>query len=108
MGWQLSARSVELCSCKMLCPCWLGPEGTPDEGWRGGTLGFDIQRGNSDGIDLDGPSSLSRRNGQGISLAARERLVCTSATVQMPSSVARWRRYFRGKRAACLKDCGAP
>ena len=54
MGWQLSGRSVELCSCKMLCPCWLGPEGTPDQGWCGGTLGFDIQRGNSDGIDLDG------------------------------------------------------
>jgi len=39
MGWQLSGRSVELCSCKMLCPCWLGPEGTPDQGgWCGGTL----------------------------------------------------------------------
>ena len=54
MGWQLSGRSVELCSCKMLCPCWLGPEGTPDQGWCGGALGFDVQRGNSDGIDLGG------------------------------------------------------
>src|SRR5215813_1553921 len=54
MGWQLSGRSVELCSCKMLCPCLLGPEGTPDQGWCGGTLGFDIHHGYSDGIDLDG------------------------------------------------------
>ena len=54
MSWQLTGRSMELCSCKMLCPCWLGPEGTPDEGWCGGALGFDIQRGNSDGIDLGG------------------------------------------------------
>ena len=38
----------------MLCPCWLGPEGTPDQGWCGGALGFDVQRGNSDGIDLGG------------------------------------------------------
>ncbi len=45
---------MELCSCKMLCPCWLGPEVEPDEGWCGGALGFDIQTGNSDGIDLSG------------------------------------------------------
>ena len=25
MAWQLSGRSMELCNCKMLCPCWLGP-----------------------------------------------------------------------------------
>jgi hypothetical protein len=54
MAWQLSGRSVELCSCKMLCPCWLGPEGEPDQGWCGGALGFDIHRGNSDGVDLSG------------------------------------------------------
>ena len=102
MSWQLSGRSVELCSCKVLCPCWLGPEGTPDQGWCGGTLGFDIQRGISDGIDLDGTRSLSRRNGQAISLAARGQLV----TMQMPSSVASWRRSFREKRVACSKDCG--
>jgi hypothetical protein len=54
MAWQLSGRSLELCSCKMLCPCWLGPEGTPDQGWCDGALGFDIQRGSSDGVDLSG------------------------------------------------------
>lgn len=54
MAWQLSGRSVELCSCKMFCPCWLGPEGQPDQGWCGAALAFDIQRGSSDGTDLGG------------------------------------------------------
>ena len=54
MAWQLSGQSMELCSCKMLCPCWLGPEGKPDEGWCGGAFGFDIERGNCDGVDLSG------------------------------------------------------
>jgi hypothetical protein len=54
MAWQLSGRSMELCNCKMLCPCWLGPEGTPDEGWCAGAFGFDIERGSSDGVDLSG------------------------------------------------------
>ena len=54
MSWQLSGRSLELCNCRMLCPCWLGPEGQPDQGWCGGGFAFDIERGSSDGVDLSG------------------------------------------------------
>jgi hypothetical protein len=54
MTWQLSGRSVELCSCEMLCPCWLGPDGNPDQGWCAGAFAFDIERGASDGADLSG------------------------------------------------------
>jgi hypothetical protein len=52
--WQISGQSMELCSCKMLCPCWLGPEGQPDEGWCAAVFGFDVQQGDSDGLDLGG------------------------------------------------------
>jgi hypothetical protein len=45
---------MELCNCEMLCPCWLGPEGPPDQGWCGGAFAFDIREGNSDGVDLGG------------------------------------------------------
>jgi hypothetical protein len=54
MPWQVSGRSLEFCSCKMLCPCWLGPEGKPDEEWCGGAFVFDIQSGRSDSVDLGG------------------------------------------------------
>ena len=54
MAWQVSGRSLDLCSCKMWCPCWLGPEIEPDEGWCAHTFGFEIQQGSSDGIDLSG------------------------------------------------------
>src|SRR3989304_5650084 len=56
MAWKVSGQSVELCSCKMLCPCWLGPDGEPDKGWGGGAFAFDIREGNSDGVDLGGSS----------------------------------------------------
>jgi len=36
----------------MWCPCWLGPEIEPDEGWCAHTFGFEIRQGRSDGIDL--------------------------------------------------------
>jgi len=54
MAWHITGRSTELCSCKMFCPCWLGPEGEPDQGWCAGAFGFDVERGESDGIDLGG------------------------------------------------------
>ncbi len=54
MAWNVKGRSVELCSCNMLCPCWLGPEGTPDKGWCGGAFAFDIEGGESDGTRLEG------------------------------------------------------
>jgi hypothetical protein len=54
MAWSVSGRSMELCSCTMLCPCWLGPEVEPDKGWCGGAFGFDIREGSSDGVNLGG------------------------------------------------------
>ena len=54
MAWQVSGRSLDLCSCKMWCPCWLGPEIEPDEGWCAHTFGFEVQKGSSDGVDLSG------------------------------------------------------
>ncbi len=54
MTWQVSGRSLDLCSCKMWCPCWLGPEIEPDEGWCAHTFGFEIRQGNSNGVDLRG------------------------------------------------------
>lgn len=54
MAWHVSGKSTELCSCKMMCPCWLGPEGEPDQDWCSGAFGFDIEQGQSDGVDLSG------------------------------------------------------
>ncbi len=51
MAWNMTGQWHEICSCKMLCPCWLGPA-EPDQGWCSGTLIFDIDKGNSNGVDL--------------------------------------------------------
>jgi len=54
MAWQIAGKSTELCSCKLMCPCWLGPDTEPDQGWCAGAFGFDIEEGQSDGVDLGG------------------------------------------------------
>lgn len=58
MTWEISGRSLELCSCKALCPCWLGPEGEPDQEWCGAVFAFDIESGSSDGVSLAGTRTV--------------------------------------------------
>jgi hypothetical protein len=52
MAWHMTGQMLEACSCKMLCPCALGPA-EPDQGWCAGALVFDIQSGQADGVSLD-------------------------------------------------------
>lgn len=53
MGWTLKGTWYESCSCKMFCPCNLGPA-EPDQGWCSGLLGFAVDSGESNGVDLGG------------------------------------------------------
>lgn len=58
MAWHITGRTMELCSCKMFCPCWLGPEGEPDQGWCSSVLACEVQQGDSDGVDLGGTKAV--------------------------------------------------
>lgn len=53
MAWRMTGRFIEVCSCKMFCPCWLGPA-EADQGWCSAAILMDIQQGNSDGVNLSG------------------------------------------------------
>jgi hypothetical protein len=54
MAWNLSGQLTEFCSCKLMCPCWLGPTPVPDQGWCSGAILYDIEQGQIDGIDVGG------------------------------------------------------
>jgi hypothetical protein len=54
MAWQISGEMMEFCNCRMMCPCWFGPEGEPDNTWCASAFGFTIANGQSDGVDLGG------------------------------------------------------
>jgi len=53
MAWSIKGQFIEVCSCKMFCPCGFGPA-EPDRGWCAAALFFEVENGNSDGIDLGG------------------------------------------------------
>lgn len=52
MAYQLEGRLLEVCTCKILCPCWVGED--PDGGVCEGTLGWHVDSGTVDGLDVSG------------------------------------------------------
>ena len=57
MAWQMEGLLLEACSCRLACPCVLGPA-EPDQGWCSGALTFSIATGQSGDVDLSGRKVL--------------------------------------------------
>jgi hypothetical protein len=53
MTWFITGRVLEACSCKMFCPCVMGPA-DPTFGWCAVAILYDIRSGEADGVKLDG------------------------------------------------------
>ena len=52
MPYQLEGRLLEVCTCNVLCPCWVGED--PDGGTCDGTLAWHVDKGSVDGVDVTG------------------------------------------------------
>jgi len=52
MASKLESSILEVCDCKVLCPCWIGE--TPDNGTCQSALAYHFERGTIDGVDVSG------------------------------------------------------
>ena len=52
MAYTLEGQLLEVCTCKAVCPCWVGED--PDGGYCEGVVGWKINRGEIDGTDVSG------------------------------------------------------
>jgi len=52
MAYQLEGRLLEVCTCNVLCPCWVGED--PDNGTCDGVLAWRVDEGKVDGTDVSG------------------------------------------------------
>ena len=50
MAYQLEGRLLEVCTCNVLCPCWVGED--PDGGTCDGTLAWHVDKGTVNGTDV--------------------------------------------------------
>lgn len=56
MAYNLEGQLLEVCTCKILCPCWVGED--PDFGTCDGVLGWHVTKGVVDGVDVSGHSLI--------------------------------------------------
>lgn len=52
MGYELQGRLLEVCTCNVICPCWVGED--PDGGTCDGLIAWHIDRGSINGVDVSG------------------------------------------------------
>ncbi|MGH8966457.1 MAG: DUF1326 domain-containing protein [Actinomycetes bacterium] len=69
--YELEGRLLEVCTCNTLCPCWVGED--PDGGTCEGLLGWYVDRGTVQGLDVS------------------DRCVCASAHIPGNVLAGNWR-----------------
>ena len=52
MAYQLEGRLLEVCTCNVLCPCWVGED--PDNGTCDGVLAWHVDKGTVNGTNVSG------------------------------------------------------
>jgi hypothetical protein len=52
MAYELEGRMLEVCTCNVLCPCWIGED--PDGGTCDAVLAYHVDKGTVDGVDVSG------------------------------------------------------
>jgi hypothetical protein len=52
MAYHLEGRLLEVCDCRVLCPCWIGED--PDNGTCDSVLAYHFDKGAIDGVDVTG------------------------------------------------------
>ena len=56
-GYELEGTLLEACSCKVLCPCWIGED--PDYGTCESVNAYRFDRGSIGGVDVSGLSAVA-------------------------------------------------
>jgi hypothetical protein len=52
MTYDISGRLLEVCTCNVLCPCWIGED--PDGGTCDSVFGWAVDEGTVEGVDVSG------------------------------------------------------
>ena len=73
MAYALEGKLLEVCTCNVLCPCWVGED--PDGGTCDGVLSWHVDRGSVNGTDVSGRTLTILTHIPGNILAGNWRVV---------------------------------
>jgi hypothetical protein len=103
MPYQLEGRLLEVCTCNVLCPCWVGQD--PDnDGTCQAIAAWHIDKGTIDGVDVSGHTLALLANIPGNILKGGWRVLAViddGATPQQEEAIL---NAWTGKRGGPLAD----
>jgi hypothetical protein len=104
-GYQMEGTLLEVCSCDVLCPCWIGED--PDGGTCDSFLAYNFDKGTIRGVDVSGLTLVSVVNIPGNILQGNLRqlmLIDDRATDEQADAML---DAFSGKLGGPLADLAA-
>jgi len=102
MAYQLEGSLLEVCTCKVICPCWVGED--PDGGQCDGIVAYHVDRGTVDGVDVSGRTFVLLAHIPGNVLKGNWRAVVYLDDKATPQQQEALLNAFTGKLGGPLAD----
>jgi hypothetical protein len=103
--YQVEGRLLEVCTCGVLCPCWVGAD--PDGGTCDSALGWHIDRGTIQGLDVSGLTFAISVHIPGNVLAGNWRALAYVDEKATPAQQDALLSVFTGKLGGPIADLAA-
>lgn len=102
MTYKLEGRLLEVCTCKVLCPCWIGED--PDGKTCEASLAYEIDKGEIDGVDVSGLTWVGVVHIPGNVFDGNWREIAYLDEKATPEQEAALRRVFLGEAGGPIAD----
>jgi hypothetical protein len=102
MSYQLEGSLLEVCTCNVLCPCWIGED--PDGGTCDGVVAYHIDKGTVNSLDVSNLSFVLLNHIPGNILKGNWRVVLYVDDKATPQQQEALLNAFGGKLGGPLAD----
>jgi hypothetical protein len=102
MAYKLEGKLLEVCTCKILCPCWVGED--PDGGNCLSVNSWHIDQGSIDGVDVSGLTIAGVNHIPGNVLKGNWRVIYVVDDRATPAQHAALVKVWTGKAGGPVKD----
>ena len=102
MAYHLEGRLLEVCNCRVLCPCWVGED--PDYGTCEGINAWHVDKGTIDGVDVSGRTIATINHIPGNVLAGNWKAALYVDDGASPAQQDALISVFSGKRGGPIAD----
>jgi len=102
MAYHLEGRLLEVCNCRVLCPCWIGED--PDFGTCDTIVAWHFDKGTVDGVDVSGSTIAMIAHVPGNILKGNWRAAVYVSDNSTPAQEAALLNVYTGKLGGPVAD----